>query len=97
MDKLQLRVTGMTCGGCENAVKRTLQKLDGVTEVTASHAQEAVGVTFRSWKGHAGRDQAENRGGSAITCRRDGRARLRAWPVGGRTVERVARHGGHAS
>ena len=41
-----LHVTGMTCGGCENAVKRTVGRLDGVTEVTASHEQQQVGVTF---------------------------------------------------
>lgn len=41
-----LTVTGMTCGGCENAVKRTVAKLEGVTEVTASHTQQQVGVTF---------------------------------------------------
>jgi copper chaperone len=45
---LQLRVTGMTCGGCENAIRRTLQKLDGVTDVTASHRDQSVGVTYDS-------------------------------------------------
>jgi len=41
---LQLAVNGMTCGGCENAVKRTLMQTNGVEEVTASHA-ESVGGT----------------------------------------------------
>jgi copper chaperone CopZ len=45
-ETLQLSVTGMTCGGCENAVKRTLLQTDGVEEVTASHAENLVGVTF---------------------------------------------------
>jgi len=45
-DTLQLRVTGMTCGGCENAVKRTLMKMPGVESVTASHAQDSVTVTY---------------------------------------------------
>jgi len=36
----------MTCGGCENAVKRTLQRVDGVEDVTASHAAGLVGVRF---------------------------------------------------
>ena len=36
----------MTCGGCENAVKRALGRLDGVSEVTASHVEEKVGVRF---------------------------------------------------
>jgi len=46
METLTLRVTGMTCGGCENAVKRALSRLEGVAEVTASHIEEKVGVTF---------------------------------------------------
>jgi copper chaperone len=46
MDTLTLNVTGMTCGGCENAVKRGLGRLDGVGEVVASHADARVVVTF---------------------------------------------------
>ena len=49
-DTLQLKVTGMTCGGCENAVKRTLQKVDGVEDVTASHSAGLVGVRFDATK-----------------------------------------------
>ncbi|MEW5983597.1 MAG: cation transporter [Acidobacteriota bacterium] len=45
-ETITLRVTGMTCGGCEHAVKRAVGRLDGVTDVTASHAEERVGVTF---------------------------------------------------
>ena len=45
-ETLDLTVTGMTCGGCENAVKRTLSKLNGVTDVTASHAEDRVQVIF---------------------------------------------------
>ncbi len=41
-----LHVTGMTCGGCENAVKRAVGKLPGVTAVEASHKDERVTVTF---------------------------------------------------
>jgi len=43
---LQLTVTGMTCGGCENAVRRTLLKTTGVEAVEASHAESTVNVTF---------------------------------------------------
>jgi copper chaperone len=46
METVTLRVTGMTCGGCENAVKRALGRLDGVADVAASHAQQSVTVTF---------------------------------------------------
>lgn len=43
---LQLTVTGMTCGGCESAVKRAVGKLPGVESVTADHHANLVGVTF---------------------------------------------------
>jgi copper chaperone CopZ len=45
-ETLQLRVTGMTCGGCENAVQRTLMRLSGVESVAASHARDSVGVIY---------------------------------------------------
>ena len=45
-DTLKLTVTGMTCGGCENAVKRTLLKLPGVQAADASHAQNSVTATY---------------------------------------------------
>lgn len=41
-----LRVTGMTCGGCENAVKRAVGQLAGVSSVSASHEQQRVDVEF---------------------------------------------------
>ena len=50
MGTVTLRVTGMTCGGCENAVKRALGRLDGVADVAASHAQQSVTVTFDAGK-----------------------------------------------
>ncbi|HSK09296.1 MAG TPA: copper ion binding protein [Vicinamibacterales bacterium] len=43
---LNLKVTGMTCGGCENAVKRSVGQIEGVSEVSASHQEERVAVTF---------------------------------------------------
>jgi copper chaperone len=53
-EKVQLTVTGMTCGGCENAVKRAVGQLPGVEAVTASHAANAVDVTFDGSKVNAG-------------------------------------------
>ncbi|MGE0593422.1 MAG: heavy-metal-associated domain-containing protein [Vicinamibacterales bacterium] len=44
-EQIHLTVTGMTCGGCERAVARALQRLDGVTAVQASHEAERVDVT----------------------------------------------------
>jgi copper chaperone len=41
-----LRVTGMTCGGCENAVKRAVGRLPGVASVDASHTAKNVTVEF---------------------------------------------------
>ena len=45
-ETLTLRVTGMTCGGCENAVTRTVMKLAGVQSVRASHTTESVRVEY---------------------------------------------------
>ena len=46
MDDLTLKVTGMTCGGCENAVRRALSMIDGIQDVTASHAGHAVTLKY---------------------------------------------------
>lgn len=46
LETLQLTVTGMTCGGCENAVKKALARLEGVADVSASHSANLVGVTY---------------------------------------------------
>ena len=43
---LTLHVTGMTCGGCENAVKRAVARLAGVSEVSASHLEQRVTVAY---------------------------------------------------
>ena len=45
-ETLNLKVTGMTCGNCENAVKRTLMKLDGVESVNASHTENRVVASY---------------------------------------------------
>jgi copper chaperone CopZ len=44
--EVTLPVTGMTCGGCENAVKRAVGALAGVCAVTASHQSDEVSVTY---------------------------------------------------
>ena len=49
-ESLQLTVTGMTCGGCENAVKRAVSMLNGVSAVTASAKEHRVTVDFDSAK-----------------------------------------------
>jgi copper chaperone len=45
---VKLRVHGMTCGGCENAVKFTLMQLRGVEAVVASHSEKSVDVRYDS-------------------------------------------------
>jgi copper chaperone len=45
-ESLQLTVTGMTCGGCENAVRLAVSKLSGVESVTADRHANLVGVEF---------------------------------------------------
>ena len=45
-ETVKLAVTGMTCGGCENAVMRVLQQTPGVEEVAASHREKRVEVKF---------------------------------------------------
>ncbi|MCH7667281.1 MAG: heavy-metal-associated domain-containing protein, partial [Acidobacteria bacterium] len=40
------RVEGMTCGGCEVAVKRAVKKLEGVDTVAASHKAGSAEVTY---------------------------------------------------
>lgn len=50
MEQLTLHVTGMTCGGCENAVKRAVSRLDGVSSVTASHVDDRVVVDYDASK-----------------------------------------------
>jgi copper chaperone CopZ len=41
-----LRVTGMSCTGCENAIKRVLKQVNGVEDVAASHEEGTVDVTY---------------------------------------------------
>jgi copper chaperone len=46
IETLQLKVTGMTCGGCEKAVQNALTQIDGVEDVSASSAANLVGITY---------------------------------------------------
>jgi copper chaperone CopZ len=45
-EHLTLTVDGMTCGGCENAVKRSLGLVPGVANVTASHRDRQVTLDY---------------------------------------------------
>ena len=50
MEHLELNVTGMTCGGCENAVRRVVSSIDGVASVQASHQANRVTVEYDAAK-----------------------------------------------
>ena len=41
-----LKVTGMTCAGCEAAVKIAAKSIDGVTDVKASYDKANADVTY---------------------------------------------------
>lgn len=67
MEQITLTVTGMTCGGCENAVRRAVSAVAGVASVTASHKDSRVIVEYDAAK--AGRDaiaQAISRAGYTV-------------------------------
>ena len=40
--ELDIKVDGMTCGGCENSINNELLKLSGVRQVVASHVNKNV-------------------------------------------------------
>ena len=46
--KKVLKVDGMHCGGCEGCVKRVLEALPQVDEVTASHVEGTAVVTLNA-------------------------------------------------
>jgi copper chaperone len=46
MEKLLLKVEGMQCGHCKNAVEKAVNQLDGVLEASADVEQGALTVSF---------------------------------------------------
>ncbi len=49
-ERVVIPVKGMTCGGCETAIKIALKKLDGVLAVHADHRNGTVTVTHEKDK-----------------------------------------------
>jgi copper chaperone len=45
-EQMTLTVSGMSCGGCENAVQRAVSALAGVSDVAASHRDNRVTLTY---------------------------------------------------
>jgi copper chaperone len=54
MDKITLKVDGMSCGHCKAAVEKALKELDGVQGADADIDAKTVTVTYDSSK--VGRD-----------------------------------------
>jgi copper chaperone len=54
METLELKVTGMSCGGCENTVRRAVSSVAGVASVTASHKENRVTVDYDATKADRG-------------------------------------------
>ena len=46
LQELTLKVDGMTCGGCEYNVKKSLLKLDGVIKASADHKKGEATVSI---------------------------------------------------
>jgi mercuric ion transport protein len=48
LTQVKFDVKGMTCEGCENAIMTNIKKLEGIQEVSASHASGESVVKFDS-------------------------------------------------
>ena len=83
----------MTCGGCENAVKRILGKIEGLDEFEVSHADKRLVATtsdpelitekLTKWATAAGKDESEGTGGTSAPASRKGRKRRKGndWAI----------------
>jgi len=50
MEKIILNVTGMSCSHCENAVKKAVTALDGVTKVDVDIPAKKVAIEYHADK-----------------------------------------------
>jgi copper chaperone CopZ len=46
MTTSELRITGMSCGGCRRKVERVLSEVGGVSEATVDLAEKRASVTY---------------------------------------------------
>ncbi len=46
MDRVEIRVEGMTCGGCVSSIQKALTARDGVKEVSGSVEDKTVTIEF---------------------------------------------------
>lgn len=49
-EKVELKVTGMSCGHCEASVVEALKKLDGVKKASADHEAEKAVISVAKGK-----------------------------------------------
>ena len=45
-----INVNGMTCEGCENSIEKSINKLEGIASVEASHTDSLVTISFDASK-----------------------------------------------
>ena len=48
MNETTIKITGMSCSGCENRVQNALKTLDDIEEVEADHTTGNVKITTKS-------------------------------------------------
>lgn len=48
--EVSIGVVGMTCSGCENAVKKSIGTLEGIADVSASHLDSVAVVKYDATK-----------------------------------------------
>ena len=46
MEQIELNVSGMTCGACEQRIEKALTRTDGVVQSAAEHSAARVRVMF---------------------------------------------------
>lgn len=47
MKKVEFKVEGMACSGCENRIQNALKEIEGVEEAIASHTDKTVLITVK--------------------------------------------------
>jgi len=69
MEKLEIRVSGMTCGGCERSLQNALTSRQGVASAKADHVAGKVAVEFDpALIARAGLEQAITDAGFKVTA-----------------------------
>lgn len=47
MKEIEIQVSGMVCGGCENRVQNALKTIKGIKKVVADHTSGTVTITCK--------------------------------------------------